>query len=173
MNKIGCDIYGFLEVRDREGIWRFKGKIPEDRDYDWFGVLAGIRNYANVPSIAEPRGLPINISARGTKRIARWDGLDGYNCSWLTLEDFSEYDWNQVYTDGRISKVDRKTGREIWKSVSFSVRNPEPDLYEYKHLSHTVGDLITSDWERFLDKMEILASKRGLENVRIIFWFDC
>lgn len=173
MDKIGCDIYGFLEVRDRNGVWKFKGKIPGGRDYDWFGVLAGIRNYANVKPIAELRGIPTDISIKLAKKIAYWGGLNGCSCSWLTLKDFSEYDWDCVFVDGRISKVNRKTGEEIWKAISFSIMNTEPDLYEYKYLSRIVGDLIQDDWRRFLDKMELLATKRGLENVRIVFWFDC
>jgi len=170
---MGCDIYGFLEVRDREGVWRFKDKIPDDRDYDWFGVLAGIRNDVNVKPIASLRGIPADISTGIAKRVAHWDGLDGYNCGWLTLEDFAEYDWNYEFVDGRISKVDRRTGEEIWTVISFSIRNTEPDLYEYKHLRRTARGLIPNDWGKFLDKMELLGTKRGLENVRIVFWFDC
>lgn len=168
---MGCDIHGFLEVRNQDGIWKIKDKIPDGRNYDWFGVLAGVRNYVNTIPIAEPRGVPIDASVKVMKKIAYWD-MDGHSHSWLTLKDFSEHDWESASIDGRMSTVDRKTGKEVGKA-SYSARwGSEPDLYKYEHLPRVAKDLISNSWRKFLDKMELIATKRGLENVRIVFWFD-
>ncbi|MCK4827413.1 hypothetical protein KA005_67400 [bacterium] len=168
---MGCDIHGFLEVRNRDGIWKVKDKIPGDRNYDWFGVLAGVRNYVNTIPIAESRGVPIDASIKARKRIDSWD-MDGHSHSWLTLKDFSEHDWESVSIDGRMSTIDRKTGKEVGKA-SYNARwGSEPDLYKYEHLPRVARDLMSDSWRKFLDKMEIIATKRGLENVRIVFWFD-
>lgn len=168
---MGCDIHGFLEVRDRNGKWKIKDRIPDDRVYDWFGVLAGVRNYVDTKPIAELRGSPIDVSTRGAKRIAHW-GMDGHSHSWLSLKDFSEHDWEYVSIDGRMSTINRKTGEVLGKASYSSRWGSEPDLYEYLCLPRIAKDLIPKDWERFLDKMELLASKRGSENIRIVFWFD-
>jgi hypothetical protein len=170
--KIGSDIWGFLEIRGPDGLWEYKNKMPDDRDYDWFGLLAGVRNNVNAKPIAELRGLPDDVSPRLARKIANWGGLDEYSCSWLSLEDFSEYDWENVSIDERMFTIDRRTGKELNKTLGNDEWIVESDFFEYKHLSYVAKDLISKKWVKFLNKMELLATKYGPENVRIVFWFD-
>lgn len=79
--------------------------IPDDnRSYDWFSVLANVRNgygFAGVNTgtgfrvIAEPRGVPIDATREWKETVDRW-GSDMHSKSYLTLEDFDAFDWNQV-----------------------------------------------------------------------------
>lgn len=168
--KIGSNIWGFLEIRGSDGLWECRSKIPNDRDYDWFGLLAGVRNYVNADPIANPRGAPIDASVKIAKKIDYY-GL-GRTYSWLTYEDFLDYNWDSMFIDGRKSTIDRKTGEELGKARYSDRWGSEPDLYEYKNMRRVARDLITKEWEKFLNKMELLALKYGPENVRIVFWFD-
>lgn len=171
MIKIGNDIWGFLEIRGPDGLWKCKDKIPGDRDYDWFGILAGVSNHVNAKPISRLRGVPDDVSPKLIKEIASWDGLDGHSCSWLSLEDFSEHDWENISIDGRMSTIDRKTGKELNRTFGTAKWSVESDLFEYKNLPRVAKNLMPKEWEKFLNKMEVLASKYGPENVRIVFWF--
>lgn len=64
-----------------------------DRNYALFGVLAGVRDRPPHGSIAEPRGLPDDMS----KPVARWFGKDtGYfhSHSFVTLAELMTYPWS-------------------------------------------------------------------------------
>lgn len=168
MIKIGSDIWGFLEIRDSDKLWKCKSKIPDDRDYNWFALLAGVRNHINIDPISNPRGSPVDVSVKVAKEIVHW-GLE-YAYSWLTYEDFLDYNWNNVFYDENVTVIDRETGKVV-RYVESTQRNC-PDLYECRHLPHVSKDLITTEWAHFLNKIDSLSLKYGPENVRIVFWFD-
>lgn len=74
------------------------------RHYDWFSILANVRNgygFAGVITgqefavIAKPRGVPLDASADWQDQVQQWEG-DMHSHSWLTIEDFDAFDWNQV-----------------------------------------------------------------------------
>lgn len=167
---MGCDIHGNLEVKE-EGKWKFIEEIPNVRSYDMFGILAGVRNYVNAMPISEPRGCPEDISDGTNKKLEHWD-FDGHSHSWLTYRDFLVYDWSQVFKDGRISTIDKATGKEMSKaSYTYLQDHPNPK-YVLDYLDRLAEDLIPESWEKFLRKMGKLAFKYGSRNVRIVFWFD-
>ena len=98
---MGCDIHGTLEILRYKTLgWEFTALVPGTRTYDWFGVLAGVRNYVNAIPISELRGIPDKLSEKTSEDIAYWDG-DGHSHSWLTHKDFTDYDWTQQFVDGR------------------------------------------------------------------------
>lgn len=82
---MGCDIHPYVEVRQQEG-WQkvhdifenayFREDDPLDdwnrptsdrpyfgRNYTLFAILAGVRNYHEVSPIAQPRGVPPDVSS--------------------------------------------------------------------------------------------------------------
>lgn len=168
---MGCDIHFKCEIK-KGGKWEintdkvfpnpyyeknseyewqkdeFQDSPDDGRNYDWFAILADVRNgygFAGVSTgsgfdvIAEPKGLPEDLSEEGLKFFCnpvahtpeleddededgnyyvsptsakKW--VDGYGCkfveiagkkyvtnpdyhstSYLTLEDFDNFDWNQ------------------------------------------------------------------------------
>lgn len=130
---MGCDIHIIAEVKEN-GKWKInqdrvflnpyykegngtemiavddyrKDKFqtqPDDRrNYDWFAILADVRNgrgFAGIKTgegfdiIAEPRGVPRDASPEWKEEVIGWDS-DMHSKSWLTIQDFDKFDWNQV-----------------------------------------------------------------------------
>jgi hypothetical protein len=119
---MGCDIHIIAEIKKRDGEWeenmdeifpdydydkkeKVLSKTPEShRNYDWFAVLADVRNgrwFAGAKTgegfavIAEPRGVPKDASQEWKEKVEMLDG-DDHSHSWLTVDDFDRFDWNQV-----------------------------------------------------------------------------
>ena len=172
---MGCDIHGFLEIVTDYKYADCVHGIPDDRSYDMFGLLAGVRNYADCKPISETRGLPEKLSWQAKESLEKW-GLDAHSKSWLTVKDFKNHDWELESTDGRISTIDKETGKELSKS-SYTHLMDDPEEVkkrnvELKYLTRKAKDLIPFAWKCFIDYMKALAEKYGDENVRIVFWFD-
>lgn len=112
---MGCDIHAFVEAK-RFGDWRHVYRpekeagswidnyyFPTDRDYDWFAVLANVRNgygFAGCDTgdgfipIADPKGLPEDVSVMVKAESDKWDS-DGHSHSWITLKELQAYDWDR------------------------------------------------------------------------------
>jgi hypothetical protein len=108
---MGCDIHGHIERRTANG-WEYlpDAYFPDGRNYNVFAILADVRNghgFAGIKTgegfnfIAEPRGLPNDMSPE-LQRIAkgetseddyRW--LGDHSRSWLTLRELFEFDYLQ------------------------------------------------------------------------------
>lgn len=123
---MGCDIHIIAEVRvngkwepnqervfpnpdykkDSKHDWEkdeFKCYPESNRSYDWFSILADVRNgygFAGTLTsegfnvIAEPRGIPHDASDQWKKEVKEW-GSDMHSISWLTISDFDKFDWSQ------------------------------------------------------------------------------
>lgn len=123
---MGCDIHIKCEIKRKDkwevnsdkvfpNPWYKEGsddewnkdkfqEIPDDgRNYDWFAILADVRNgrgFAGISTgsgfdvIAEPKGVPEDATDEWKKEVERWD-CDMHSHSYLTLEDFDNFDWNQ------------------------------------------------------------------------------
>lgn len=122
---MGCDIHLYVERRDAEGNWnsadtwfsdpddptrkslykwgpglaRVAGPIYDDRNYDLFAILAGVRNGRGdgFTPISEPRGMPKDASLDVAAASESMDS-DGHSHSWLTLQEILRYDWTQTAT---------------------------------------------------------------------------
>lgn len=107
---MGTDIHLYVEGKDRwseEKPERWRMLIHEDaaygaRNYNVFAVLANVRNgygFAGIDTgdgfkvIAEPRGLPEDISD-GVLEEAEDHG--GHDESWLLLSEVLDFDWTQT-----------------------------------------------------------------------------
>lgn len=171
---MGCDIHGFLEIVSESWVDCVHG-IPDNRTYDMFGLLAGVRNYTDCKPISNPRGLPEKVSWQVKDSLEKW-GSDAHSRSWLSVKDFKEHDWELESLDGRVSTIDKNTGKELSKaSYTFLQDHPdeaEKQNVELKHLTRKAKDLIPFAWVCFIDYMKSLAENYGDENVRIVFWFD-
>ncbi len=84
---MGCNIHGFVEVKEHD---RWNAWLDEpfmDRDYRVFAKLANVRNFAKViEPIAEPRGLPSDISYEMKELYEKWEG-DAHSMSWVTARE--------------------------------------------------------------------------------------
>ncbi|MFA5307303.1 MAG: hypothetical protein WC365_07690 [Candidatus Babeliales bacterium] len=165
---MGDDIKGYLEIND--GLWQTVEEIPDDRHYDLFGLLAGVRNYVNANSISEPKGVPDTMGKKTEMSIEKYD-MVGYGYSYLTITEIDDYDWNQTFHDGRVSTIDKSTGKALSKASYTNPDYVDKNKYELKYLDVVAKDLIPESWQKLFQKMRKLAEQYGKDNVRIVFWF--
>ena len=123
--------------------------IYDDRNYDLFGVLAGVRGSAVNNQIDEPRGLPKDVSDIVYEDYIGWD-MDAHSCSYLTLRElieFDMYDWDDSEEESHIliPLIDR--------------------LKQRADELHLIWDFCWSGRGR-------LESLKKAEKIRIVFWFD-
>jgi hypothetical protein len=84
---MGCDIHGFVEVRQHnfwEGIINLN---YFDRFYHYFCKIGGVRCYDDNPSCETDRGLPEDISIP-TKELYKEQKIDAHSETWLTTNEF-------------------------------------------------------------------------------------
>jgi len=163
---MGCDIH--VHAEKREGNRWVKLDLPqiphgsyselpfESRQYGKFGFLADVRNYSAIQPIAQPRGVPDDMSPE-TKHDYEgcWD-MDAHSASWLSLEELASYDYDRQVEDRRYTQ---QTGPNSFNGGATC----EPGKGEKKtlreFLSHT----------DFFESLEVVKAA-GAD--RIIFWFD-
>lgn len=63
---------------------RYDRDIYDSRNYELFGILAGVRG-SRIP-ISYPKGLPIDVSNEVLKYHDSW-GEDAHSASWLTFDE--------------------------------------------------------------------------------------
>lgn len=148
---MGCDIHGLCEVKEK-GIWKantekvfpnpyYSSKPEHDfqvdefqtypdtgRNYDWFAILADVRNgrgFAGIKTgdgfdvICEPRGVPNDATEEWMEQVNGWRG-DMHSHSWLHVQDFNDFDWTQkTYKRGCISLKEYETLRKTKTEPNF------------------------------------------------------
>jgi hypothetical protein len=123
---MGCDIHGLCEVK-QNGVWKvntdevfpnpYYDSKPEydwqanefqtypdtGRNYDWFAILADVRNgrgFAGIKTgdgfniIDDPRGVPDDATEEWMEEVNGWRG-DMHSHSYLHVKDFNDFDWAQ------------------------------------------------------------------------------
>jgi hypothetical protein len=83
---VGCDIHAFVEFKSGDE-WHFYTEIDISRDYDLFEKMAGVRGNS-VNAIAEPKGLPLDISKTTYLHTVSW-GMDGHSFSYLNFDELT------------------------------------------------------------------------------------
>jgi hypothetical protein len=117
---VGTDIHPYAEVR-RDGAWHlvtdkvfptgfdpavgipYRSEPFRERDYDMFGLLAGVRNRGYFTPIAPRRGLPDDVSAQVCAEMSRYS--DPRDATWTTLAELLAYDYGQDVPDGGAATV--------------------------------------------------------------------
>lgn len=97
----------YYEGDDDEGepqmVIPYGTRFYDGRNYGLFAILADVRNgvgFAGIKTgdgyqpIAQPRGLPNDMSAEVAADAQRWES-DGHSYSWFMLQDLLDYDWTQ------------------------------------------------------------------------------
>jgi hypothetical protein len=101
---MGCDIHSRAERRV-DGKWEvIPGLAPFDwRSYGMYGFLANVRNYSDVPPIAEARGLPKDYPKTAHSDEDNYDGLGDHSYSWLSVEELLAFNYDAKVEDRRIT----------------------------------------------------------------------
>lgn len=161
---MGCDIHAYVEytsgrARGSEDWWSNLTENFGDRDYLWFGILAGVRE--GDAGLYEPRGLPANLAWR-TKDAAflhvndELAETDGY-CSVEQATRWGDYDPNT-------------------KTV------PHPDWHSHswlttEELGHCIArHMEIADYPLEVGWLALFTAMKTVEDnggkARIVFWFD-
>lgn len=202
---MGCDIHLFVEKKvgrswyswsrtevvyghGCEWVQDYYGY--DDRNYALFAVLADVRNRDGLKPLAQPRGLPEDVSWKVQQESESWDG-DGHSHSWFTLKELEEYDWGGLRKEsGVISaaqyEVLRTTGRPPTEWCQ-GVSGPGIRVFseeDYPKLKDTVEHpYVKASWFRdgsvmfgrfvsqTIPRLRELADGNH-NDVRIVFWFD-
>ena len=153
---MGCDIHSYAEKRNADGKWEIVPKLNpfNSQSYETFGFLAGVRNYSAITPIAQPRGLPDDLSAGVSAEYDIWDG-DAHTMSWLNVDELAAFDYDAICEDRR------------------ATRQVVPNFY-HGGCTCEAGEGKTQTYREFLghwfldDIQELLDA--GAE--RVVFWFD-
>ena len=127
---MGCDIHGWIEVRDDKGIWMAVEPINSDRNYLWFSIIAGVRG-------TQYEWLEHNLEnpwRRGVPKDASWcwedynKNTDWYHShTWLTYEEiktakkYYEKDAITNYEEGR--DWDEPSDKEDLKEMQIYIKH--------------------------------------------------
>lgn len=85
---MGCDIHLHVEVKIK-GKWEHYNNPYISRNYRLFAKMAGVRAEKYDEPIAQPRGLPADLSLV-TQFDATYWGEDGHSHSWLSDAEAGE-----------------------------------------------------------------------------------
>lgn len=163
---MGCDIHMHAEKRVDDQWVKAPRVIPkskhgdwnddplENRSYAYFGWIADVRNYSQVPPISPPRGVPDDMSPETKKSFEGWD-IDAHSASWLTVDEILAVDFDQVIEDRRVT---RQTGPNSWNGGCTA----EPGQGKKETLREFLGEYTVNALFKLRDE--------GVE--RIVFWFD-
>lgn len=142
---MGCDIHAHTEIKIK-GEWHHLSELQISRDYDLFTRMANVRRYSDeIAAISEPRGLPEDLAFL-TKFIREDYGIDGHSDSWLSAAEVAEL------------------GQ--WMGDEHKKRLPG----EYWYCEKVLGYIFGNGWESFTKYREELPA--GVEDARMVFWFD-
>ncbi|MFE0459236.1 hypothetical protein ACFW1A_08225 [Kitasatospora sp. NPDC058965] len=199
---MGTDISGFVEYRAGGGErpWRPAiglGALYAERDYDAFGCLFGVRNYAGFRPLAGYRGLPADVSEPVRAEYAeaeRYGGILG--ASWIGWAELGATDWSEPAesVDSRIHEYRRTAeglvpvGKSAWSArfaelvgldLGESADWPEGSEWHdgdlvYRAERLTRRDAVPADgaWQPVWLVLEALARVHGEQNARLVVWFD-
>jgi hypothetical protein len=207
---VGVDIDGFIEVRP----WASWPDLPDEidwepavrldclyvtRDYDAFGCLFGIMNYAGFRPVAADRGLPSDAAEETRRAIDSDSGRRGP--TWIGWDEIQRIDWNEQaeHADTRLHRYERNgDGRWVFRSKSSWSRDAfeaqgipvpppgtPPDVWpdgsvwtkgdvQFRAERLTRREAIPAEgsWRPVWDVMAVLARLHGNENCRLVVWFN-
>lgn len=84
---MGCDIHSKTLIGTEPTIVQF----TNERSYGLFGLLAGVRNYSDIPPITQPRDTPDWVNKY----------LGDHSYCYLTLDELNAVDWQGQVCDKR------------------------------------------------------------------------
>ncbi|HET6356874.1 hypothetical protein [Streptomyces sp.] len=208
---MGTDISGFVECRawhlheeEEDAVWRAAIDLfflNITRNYDAFGCLFGIRNYANFRPLAAERGRPVDASETVRSELdalAAWPD-QAFGTTWITWTELKTVDWDEPaeLPDSRIHQYRQTSdglklvGKASWdarfaQALKLPQRPSDPPPTWPEGTEWLIGDTLfrsetlrrrdavreDGEWKPVWTVMETLASQHGDDNVRLVVWFD-
>lgn len=157
---MGCDIHGYVEVNQYEGHMSWSDVIDigslTSRNYYMFACLFGVRNYVEFEPVAADRGLP-NKVGWGVREIDPKEHPDYHSLSYITAQEIRAIDWSAMTKD-EFECFDLDPSSDT--GGTFNMR-----CIAWK-------EAINKEWTVLFEMVDVLASHYGIENVRLVVWFD-
>lgn len=174
---MGCDVHIRLEKLNKEGNWEsidyykiredwkdsakycptfpfFPVDIYDGRDYELFGVLAGVRS-TFPEAIVMPRGIPDSANKFIKEEYEAHKDYGIHTPSWLTLGEMRKTWYKHMYDP------DDEDGENVYKRLFEDIIKP----IEYR---------LRELWIVFADSDVELEEecRKYWDTVRMVFWFD-
>lgn len=132
-------------IGPKEDLW-----YTGNRNYTLFGVLSDVRGNADPNFTIKDRGLPDDVCAEVAKAA---EGADWHSHGYYTLAELEARDWVNEYRSMATSDV---ITREEYKALPDDRRW----IMNYSEIKKTIK------------KMRREANKPGVDDVRLVFWYD-
>lgn len=156
---MGCDIHTYAEVfvdgqyalQDLNDLL-LNSRGPFDwRCYAMYGFLADVRNYSAIPPLAQPRGLPHDVSHEVSSQFHC-----GYHTpSWLSVDELRNFDYTQPVEN-----------RRCMVQLGPNSASGSGTCAEGKGHMATYRDLLSKE---FVRDLKVLVNAK---TSRVVFWFD-
>ncbi|GIH21444.1 hypothetical protein Raf01_96160 [Rugosimonospora africana] len=210
---VGVDIDGFIEVRPwpswpdlpHEIEWEAAARLDclyATRNYDAFGCLFGVMNYAGFRPVAADRGLPPDASEQAQQSFRDADADAGRLWpTWIGWDEIQQVDWNESaeHADARLHRYERDNagqwilrGKASWsrealeaQGVSMPQPGTAPNIWpdgsvwtngdvQFRAERLTRRDAIPDEgnWHPVWEVMAVLGRLHGDENCRLVVWFN-
>lgn len=139
---MGCDIHAHTEIKVN-GEWHHYSQPDIGRDYALFTRMAGVREAEGIETIASPRGLPSDITFTTRFDAEQHWGVDGHSHSWLGCKELAAL----------VEWYDERHADKDWLG------------WEFRGLGYLFGNR----WDFHTNSYDY---PEGLQDARIVFWFD-
>ncbi|MFJ9691137.1 hypothetical protein [Kitasatospora sp. NPDC101183] len=199
---MGTDIHGAVEYRRTHGhAWNEPASwqvaidleaLHDERNYDAFDCLFGVRNHAGFRPLAPDRGLPEGASAEVRADIERWRSYESLDSvTWIGWEEIAAVDWDEPAerADRRVTIYRRgadatwvRTGKALLRERAWRPDGEEwteGREWEEGELLHRIERMTRREavrpdgaWAPVFTVMRTLAGLHGEGNVRLTVWFD-
>ena len=181
---MGCDISLHCEYR-KDGVWyncdNFEWNqdtkeyefmsIYWHRNYDLFGVLAGVRCH-DFDTISAPKGLPDDIALK-TKQMADADMDWTHSHSYLTMRELLNWKYEQKKKWKKLLKKHKNRVMEDAYWGEFVEDSEGYAVFKYEH--KLLDGLIRKMKDKMGDHLYVFEEDdywtKG-DDFRIVFWFD-
>jgi hypothetical protein len=205
---MGVDISGAIECRPEFGFlpdpkvtWEYGialGQLYCGRNYDAFGCLFGVQNFAGFEPVAAERGIPADAAECTRKQVQGFEP-PAFSASWIGWDEIEAIDWDEraVRPDARLHQYRRGEDGE-WHMTGKAGMDPAfaqhvglspaeaaarswpagsewligDRLYRSEVLARRGAIPAGSDWEPVWAVMKTMAGLHGNDNVRLVVWFD-
>lgn len=159
-----------------------KDAIYSKRDYNLFNILADVRPDGKVEPISSPKGLPMDLSEEVQLEADYW-GEDAHSHSYLSLEEFLQYNWDEKVEIHDFVGSKRDAIEKYGEDVECHSLFDSVDLYgPFNDVFVKVTKTRKETMPAFMETIEKLKgfveeSNRTFwqvreEDIRLVLWFD-
>lgn len=168
---MGTHIYGWVEIKNFDS--GFDDWFPiidigiaMVGNYDIYGCLFGVRNYANFKPLFPFRGVPPDCSEEIIRKYA--EGYQGI--TWCTYQELTEIDLDELSEapDQRFyTEIETPNGTALVKR--FAENEVEKAQCRYISRRKALND---PEFQQLMELMQVLSKQYGKNGVRMVVYFD-